>query len=109
MFLKRIFTKLEQAISYLENSKVPLSGIFLSFFFAATLRSFIEVFSDRTIIHLLQFDFLKVRLQKWVNEGAKDLLEGVWIVSTNCVKFVSFIFVVSFLFRTILFSLAMYH
>ena len=34
------------------------------------------------LIHLLQFDYLKVRLQKWVNEGAKDLLEGAWIVAT---------------------------
>lgn len=34
------------------------------------------------LIHLLQFDALKVRLQKWVNDGAADLLEGAWIVAT---------------------------
>lgn len=34
------------------------------------------------IIHTLQFDYLKVRLREWVKSGARDLLEGVWIVST---------------------------
>ena len=34
------------------------------------------------LIHTLQFDFLKGRLQEWVNSGAQDLLEGVWIVAT---------------------------
>jgi hypothetical protein len=34
------------------------------------------------LIHTLQFEFLKVRLQDWVNSGAQDLLEGVWIVTT---------------------------
>lgn len=34
------------------------------------------------LIHLLQFDYLKIRLQEWVNSGANDLLEGAWIVAT---------------------------
>ncbi len=34
------------------------------------------------LIHVLQFDYLKSRLQEWVNNGANDLLEGVWIVAT---------------------------
>ncbi len=34
------------------------------------------------LIHTLQFDFLKIKLQKWANHGDKDLLEGVWIVAT---------------------------
>jgi regulator of sirC expression with transglutaminase-like and TPR domain len=34
------------------------------------------------LIHTLQFDFLKARLQGWVNKGSQDLLEGVWIVAT---------------------------
>lgn len=34
------------------------------------------------IIHMLQFDYLKIRLQDWFNEGEKDLLTGVWIVAT---------------------------
>jgi len=34
------------------------------------------------LIHMLQFDYLKIRLQEWIEEGAKDLLTGVWIVAT---------------------------
>ncbi len=34
------------------------------------------------LIHALQFDYLKFRLQEWVKNGGTDLLEGVWIVST---------------------------
>jgi len=34
------------------------------------------------LIHTLQFDALKYRLQQWNNGGAEDLLEGVWIVAT---------------------------
>lgn len=34
------------------------------------------------LIHTLQFDHLKFRLQNWVSGGAKDLLEGVWIIAT---------------------------
>ncbi len=34
------------------------------------------------LIHALQFDHLKYRLGEWVKNGAKDLLEGAWIVAT---------------------------
>ena len=34
------------------------------------------------LIHMLQFDFLKDRLQDWVEKGNQDLLEGVWIIAT---------------------------
>ncbi len=34
------------------------------------------------MIHVLQFSLLKERLTSWKEEGAKDLLKGMWIVST---------------------------
>ena len=34
------------------------------------------------LIHTLQFDTLKVRLARWKDDGAEDLLEGAHIVST---------------------------
>lgn len=34
------------------------------------------------IIHVLQFDFLKVRLKEWIESEKQDLLEGAWIVAT---------------------------
>ncbi len=34
------------------------------------------------MIHVLQFDLLKERLLKWKKNGATDLLEGMWIIST---------------------------
>ena len=34
------------------------------------------------LIHSLQFDFLKVRLKEWSENGGEDLLEGVWIIAT---------------------------
>jgi len=34
------------------------------------------------LIHTLQFDQLKLRLKEWVDRGAKDLLEGAWILAT---------------------------
>ncbi len=34
------------------------------------------------LIHILQFDKLKSRLQEWARNGGSDLLEGAWIVAT---------------------------
>ncbi|MCG8307459.1 MAG: hypothetical protein MI975_08710 [Cytophagales bacterium] len=34
------------------------------------------------LIHLLQFDHLKLRLRTWAEDGGQDLLEGAWIVAT---------------------------
>ena len=34
------------------------------------------------IIHKLQFTRLKEQLEKWKEEGAEDLLEGMWLVAT---------------------------
>jgi regulator of sirC expression with transglutaminase-like and TPR domain len=34
------------------------------------------------IIHTLQFDSLKKRLQDWYKSGEHDLLEGIWIIAT---------------------------
>ncbi|MFN3405397.1 MAG: transglutaminase-like domain-containing protein [Cytophagaceae bacterium] len=34
------------------------------------------------LIHIMHFDLLKSRLLKWKEEGATDLLEGMWIVAT---------------------------
>lgn len=34
------------------------------------------------LIHTLQFDGLKAKLQQWKDGGAQDLLEGMWLVAT---------------------------
>jgi regulator of sirC expression with transglutaminase-like and TPR domain len=34
------------------------------------------------LIHTLHFDLLKGRLTKWKEEGAQDLLEGMWLIAT---------------------------
>lgn len=34
------------------------------------------------LIHLLHFEQLRTRLIKWKDDGAKDLLEGMWLVAT---------------------------
>lgn len=34
------------------------------------------------LIHTLQFENLKARLEEWKNKGAEDLLEGMWLVAT---------------------------
>ena len=34
------------------------------------------------LIHTLHFELLKGRLAKWREEGAKDLLEGMWLIAT---------------------------
>jgi regulator of sirC expression with transglutaminase-like and TPR domain len=34
------------------------------------------------MIHVLQFSLVKERLTQWKEDGAKDLLEGMWIIST---------------------------
>lgn len=34
------------------------------------------------LIHTLQFDLLRDRLETWSKEGGKDLLEGMWLVAT---------------------------
>jgi len=34
------------------------------------------------LIHVLQFDSLKSKLRSWKDNGAQDLLEGMWLVAT---------------------------
>ncbi|MFL5728118.1 MAG: transglutaminase-like domain-containing protein [Cytophagaceae bacterium] len=34
------------------------------------------------LIHTLHFDLLKSRLSKWKEDGAQDLLEGMWLIAT---------------------------
>lgn len=45
--------------------------------FDATIQRKIE-----DMIHSLQYDQLKARLQKWKDEGAESLAEGMWLITT---------------------------
>lgn len=86
--LKALVSLLEdedfEVVRHVENKIISIGSEVIPFLekewegsFNPTVQRKIE-----ELIHMLQFDYLKIRLQEWVNNGAKDLLEGVWIVAT---------------------------
>lgn len=53
--INKFLSTFKKTISSLENSKVPFIYFILTVLFAATLRTFLEIFSDHTIISSQQF------------------------------------------------------
>ncbi len=86
--LKALVSLLEdediEVIKHVENKIISIGNEVIPFLekewegsFNPTVQRKIE-----ELIHMLQFDYLKIRLQDWATKGGEDLLEGVWIVAT---------------------------
>lgn len=74
---KEVLLHVEQKIISLGDSVIPFLEEEWENSFNPTIQKKIE-----DLIHVLQFDSLKQRLQQWKETGAEDLLEGMWLVAT---------------------------
>lgn len=86
--LKALVSLLEdedfEVIKHVENKIISIGNEVIPFLEKEWESSFNPTVQRKIeeLIHMLQFDYLKIRLQEWIEEGAKDLLTGVWIVAT---------------------------
>lgn len=72
-----VFTHIEGKIMQLGQDVIPLLEEEWENNFSPVAQRRIE-----DLIHGLQYEQLNQRLANWVDEGGKDLLEGVWLVAT---------------------------
>ena len=72
-----IVTQVEEKIISLGNDIIPYLELEWESNFNPVVQRKIE-----DLIHTLQFDQLRTRLTQWKENGFKDLLEGMWLVST---------------------------
>lgn len=74
----------KEIISHVEKEIFSFGGEIIPFLENEWENNFNPVVQKRIedLIHSLHFELLKSRLEKWKNEGGKDLLEGMWIVAT---------------------------
>jgi regulator of sirC expression with transglutaminase-like and TPR domain len=74
---KQVVSHVEEKILSLGKEAIPYLEKEWETSFNPTLQSRIE-----EIIHVLQYDLLRSRLQEWYKGEDKDLLTGMWIVAT---------------------------
>jgi len=69
---------------HVESKIMSLGGAVIPFLEQQWESSFDPVIQRKIedMIHTLQFDQLSKRLARWKEDGAKSLLEGMWLVST---------------------------
>ncbi len=71
-------------LNHVEQKIISLGDTIIPFLESEWENNFNPVVQKRLedLIHTLQFDNLVERLATWKAEGAKDLLEGMWLVAT---------------------------
>ena len=74
---KEVLTHVEQKIISLGDSVIPFLESEWETNFNPVVQKKLE-----ELIHTLQFDSLKTKMQAWKEAGATDLLEGMWLVAT---------------------------
>jgi regulator of sirC expression with transglutaminase-like and TPR domain len=74
---KEVLTHVEQKIISLGDSVIPFLESEWETNFNPVVQKKLE-----ELIHTLQFDSLKAKMQAWKEAGATDLLEGMWLVAT---------------------------
>lgn len=74
----------KEIINHVEREIISLGETVIPFLESEWENNFNPVVQKRIedIIHTLHFELLKGRLVKWKQEGAADLLEGMWSVAT---------------------------
>jgi regulator of sirC expression with transglutaminase-like and TPR domain len=73
-----------EVISQVEKELLAHGGTMIPFLEKEWEQNFNPVVQKRIedIIHLLQFILLEDRIVQWKESGAKDLMEGMWLIST---------------------------
>jgi regulator of sirC expression with transglutaminase-like and TPR domain len=73
-----------EVISQVEKELLSQGGSMIPFLEKEWEQNFNPVVQKRIedIIHLLQFILLEDRIMQWKETGGKDLMEGMWLVST---------------------------
>ena len=73
-----------EIIQHVEDKIISLGTHVIPYLEFEWENSFNPVVQKRIeeLVHSLQFDLLKDKLKTWKDEGAKDLLEGMWLVNT---------------------------
>jgi regulator of sirC expression with transglutaminase-like and TPR domain len=74
----------KEIISHIEREIVSLGEAVIPFLEHEWENNFNPIVQKRIedIIHTVHFEILRTKLSKWKQEGANDLLEGMWIVAT---------------------------
>ncbi len=69
---------------HVEQKIISLGGSVIPFLEAEWETNFNPIVQRKIeeLIHTLQFDSLKNRLKRWKENGATDLLEGMWLIAT---------------------------
>jgi regulator of sirC expression with transglutaminase-like and TPR domain len=82
----------KEVIAHVEEKLISLGGSAIPFLEKEWEKSFNPLQQKRIeeLIHTMQFNVLKQRLAVWVETGGKDLLEGMWILSTYAYPDTSF-------------------
>lgn len=86
--LKALVSLLEdedyEVIKHVEGKIISIGNEVIPFLEKEWESSFNPIIQRKIedLIHSLQFDYVKFRLQEWAKNGASDLLEGVWIIAT---------------------------
>ncbi|MBX9850978.1 MAG: transglutaminase-like domain-containing protein [Cytophagaceae bacterium] len=73
-----------EIITHVEKEIIALGEDVIPFLEFEWENNFNPVVQKRIedIIHALHFELMKEKLIKWKNDGAQDLLEGMWIIAT---------------------------
>jgi regulator of sirC expression with transglutaminase-like and TPR domain len=71
-------------VNQVEEKIISLGNKIIPHLETAWERSFNPIVQRKLedLIHTLQFDQLKARLLEWKEKGSKDLLKGMWLIST---------------------------
>jgi regulator of sirC expression with transglutaminase-like and TPR domain len=73
-----------EIVSQIEREIISIGESIIPYLESEWEHNFNPVVQKRIeeLIHTLHFDLLKGRLTKWKEEGAQDLLEGMWLIAT---------------------------
>jgi regulator of sirC expression with transglutaminase-like and TPR domain len=73
-----------EVLQHVEQQIIALGGTIIPYLESEWEANFNPNIQKRIedLIHTLQFSQLKERLQVWKDSGAKDVLEGMWIINT---------------------------
>jgi len=86
--LKALITLLEdddlEVVNHVEDKISTLGTHIIPYLEFEWENSFNPVVQKRIeeLVHTLQFELLKEKLQTWKEGGGKDLLEGIWLINT---------------------------
>ncbi|MBY0426018.1 MAG: transglutaminase-like domain-containing protein, partial [Cytophagales bacterium] len=73
-----------EVLVHVENQIISLGDTVIPYLEMEWEKNFNPLVQKRIedLIHTVQFDALKKKLTAWKEDGGKDLLEGLWLVST---------------------------